>query len=164
MRPAHFLEDWSAAKQPHLWRLCGYQRIDAAQYAFADHFRFWHWRLDVGFVLDGDVVEDALVFVVHPSNAFLHDHSDLVGIGRVVSDQVGDCGGEDMAVSVLMLESFTIEGRAPSCGADEEASGAGIAGGVCKVTEALQTEHGVEDEERDHRNVERGVGHAASDE
>ena len=138
--------------------------IDAAQDAFADVVGVGHGWLDVGLVLDGDVEEDAFVLVVHASDAFLDDDGDFVGVGGVVGDEVGDGGGEHVAVTVLVLEALAVEGGATGGGADQEAAGLGVAGGVGEVADALESEHGVEDEEGDHGHFEGGVGHAAGDE
>ena len=56
---------------------------------------FRHFRMLVILVHDGDVVVDVFLFLEHAAKAVLHDHGNLEGEGRVVTDAVGDQAGED---------------------------------------------------------------------
>jgi hypothetical protein len=55
------------------------------------------------------------------AQAVLDDHRELVGEGRVVGDAVGDGGGQQMAVAVLVLQALAVERGAPGGGAEQEA-------------------------------------------
>ena len=104
------------------------------------------------------VVEDVLLLGVHPAQAVLHDHRDLVGEGRVVGDAVRDGRRQHVRVAVLVLQALAVERGAPGGAADQEAAGPRVAGRPGQVADALEPEHRVVDVERDHR----GVGHAVA--
>jgi hypothetical protein len=63
-------------------------------------------------------------------------------------------------VAVLVLQAFTVERRAARGAADEEAAGHLVRGGPDRVAGPLEAEHRVEDVDRDHRLVVRGVRRA----
>jgi hypothetical protein len=70
-------------------------------------------------------------------------------------------GGQHQAVAILVLQTFTHEGGATGGSAHEEAAGAGIIGQPDEVSYALESEHGIERVERNHRHaagVVRGTG------
>ena len=82
--------------------------VDAADDAFPDRvavgFRqLWH---RIVFVVHGDVVEAVFALLVHAAESVLQDDSELIDIGRVVADAGGDGAREDVAVAVLVLQSF----------------------------------------------------------
>src|ERR1700733_8911591 len=68
-----------------------------------------------------------------------------------------------MALAVLVLQALTVERRASGGAAHEEPARAQVARGPDEIADALEPEHRVEDEERDHllavRRVRRGGGH-----
>ena len=137
-------------------------RIQAAQDALLRAGR--HRRLDVVLVQDGQVVEDILALFVHPPDAVLNDHGEFVGERRIVRHQVRNRQGEHVAVAVLVLEPFARERRAAGRAAEQEAFAPRVAGGPDQVADALEAEHGVEDEERDHVDSVIRVGRAGGDE
>ena len=112
-----------------------------------------HRGVDVVLVHHGQVVENVLLLFEHSAHALLNDDGDLVRIGRVVRATVRDCRGKKVAVTVLVLEALTVQSRAAGGAAEEKSSGATVASGPRKVTDALETEHRVEDVERQHRDV-----------
>ena len=125
---AHLVEDRAGAEQAHGGVVAvarGGELVHAAQDALAHRFAVGHRGLAVGLVLDGDVEEDVLVALVHAADALLDDHGDLVGVGGVVGDEVGDGGGENVAVSVLVLEAFAVERGAAGGRADQGSRGRG---------------------------------------
>ena len=107
-----------------------------------------HRRHRVGLVLDRQVVEHALAVDVHAAHAVLDDDGQLVGVGRVVGEQVGHRAREQVALAVLVLQPLAREGRPPRRAADQEPPAARVGGGPDEVADALQPEHRVEDEER----------------
>ena len=91
-----------------------------------------------------------LAFLVHAANAVLHDDGDFVGEGRIVGEQLGTVLASRMAVAVLVLQAF-----AGKRGASGGAAAAGspcraVAGGPDEIADALEAEHRIVDEERNH--------------
>ena len=112
-----------------------------------------HFRMGVVFVEQGEVVVHVFVFGVHAADAVTHDDRDFVGKGRVVGDAVRDERCLHVAVAVFVLQAFTVQ-RGAACGtAEEEAARALVACGPGEVAKALEAEHGVIDEEGDHRHA-----------
>src|SRR5690606_10948795 len=161
---AHFPQDGAGAHQLHvvLAFLAGFfEQVHTTDDAFFHAFR--HRRLGVGFVHHGDVVEDVFLVFHHLLAAVLNDDRQLIGIGRVITAAVGDGGGEDMAVAVLMLQAFTVERGAPGGATDQEALGAAVAGSPGQVADTLEAEHRIEDVERQHGLVVGAVGSRTGD-
>ena len=102
-------------------------------------------------VVEGQVIEDVLARVEHPTQPFADDDRRLVGEGRVVDLAVRDRRRDQQAVPVLVLESLAVERRPAGRGAQQEASATGIAEGPQLVADALEAEHRVEDVEGHHR-------------
>ncbi len=69
-----------------------------------------------------------------------------------------ECHGIEMAVTVLVLQSFSIERCSPSSTADQEPLGSHIHSRPDRVANSLETEHGVIDVERNHVDPVRRVG------
>ena len=131
-------------------------------------------RLFVVFVVDGDVIENVLavlrsLFGIHPLHAVFYNGRELVGKGRVVGLTGRHSAGEDVAVSVLMLEAFARESGAPGGGPEQKASGPRVGRRPDGVAHPLEAEHGIKRIHRQHRHAEVGVagaggypfGHAA---
>ena len=109
-------------------------------------------------VFNGEVVEDVLVVFVHLLDAVLDHHGHFIAERRVVTAAVRDSIEQHMAVTVLVLEAFAIQGGTPGGPADEEAPGLDITRSPDQVPHPLVTEHGVEHVERDQREVVVAVG------
>ena len=78
----------------------------------------------VVFVHQGDVVEH--IFLIDIMRRMpLQNHRQLVGVGRVVADAVGDQAGLDMAVAVFVLQAFAVQRGAAGSAAQQEAARAG---------------------------------------
>ena len=113
-----------------------------------------------GLVIDGEVVHHVGVFVrsaVHARQAVSHDVANFVAVGGVVGDDGGVCCREDRRVAVGVLQSFARERRATSSGPNDKAARHGVARGPQGVTGALETEHGIEDINRDQDFTLNGV-------
>jgi hypothetical protein len=106
---------------------------------------------------------DVVMLGEHAPQAVLDDHRDLVAVGRVVGHAVGNGRSDQVAVTVLVLQTLAVERGAPGCAADEEAARPGVARGPCQVPDPLEPEHRVEDVERDHRLAVVGVGRGGGD-
>jgi hypothetical protein len=93
----------------------------------------------------------------------MNDYGDLVGVGRIVGDAVGNRRGEDVALAVRVLKPLAVEGRAAGGAAQQEAAAARVAGSPREIANALKAEHRVEDVKRDHRQVVDAVGGGGGD-
>ena len=67
-------------------------------------------------------------------------------------------------MAIHVLQTFTGQGSAASSSAEEEAAGHLVSGSPHGVTGALETEHRVEDVQRNHRLAVSGVGGTSCDE
>ena len=100
---------------------------------------------------------------VHPPQAVVDDHGELVGVGRIVGDAVRHRGGHQLAVAVLVLQAFARERRAAGGGAEQEAARLHVARRPDEVADALEAEHRVVDVERHHVDAVVRVGRAGRD-
>ncbi len=123
-----------------------------------------HGRRLVLLVHERDVVEDALAFPVHPPDAVLDDHRDLVSEGRVVGNQIRHGHRQQVAVPVLMLQPFARQRRAARGAAEQEPARPRIGGRPDEVADPLHAEHRVVDEERNDVDAVGRVGGARRDE
>ena len=64
--------------------------------------------MSIVFVHGRDVVETVLALVVHAVEAVLDNHRQLVAIGWVIADTVGNRTGNQVRVAVLVLQAFTV--------------------------------------------------------
>src|SRR5690606_12094894 len=146
---AHLPQDGTAAHQLDVllaFFLGFFQQVHAADNAFFD--TFGHRRLGVGFVHHGQVVEDVFLLFHHPARTFANNHRQLVTVGRIRAAAVRDGRGEYVAVPILVLQAFAVQGGAAGGTANQEAFGAAVACGPGQVTDALEAEHRVENVER----------------
>src|SRR3989338_3515199 len=119
---------------------------------------FRHRRHGIIFVVEGEVIENLFAFLVHPPESVPDDHGDFIGKGRVVREQGGNSTGQDVAVTVLMLQTFAVQGS-PSGGAPEQKSlGFDVACRPDQIAYPLKTKHRVEDIKRDRIESEIGIG------
>ena len=121
-------------------------------------------------VVEREVVKDigiigalALLAAVHASDAVLDDDGHLVGECRVVRLTGRHRGGENKRVPVLVLQTLAVERGSPSGSSHEEAPRPAVSGLPDEVPDALEPEHRVEGEERDHRHAARGIRRCSSD-
>ena len=115
-------------------------------------------RLQIGLVVDGDVEVDVLrVLAEHPRQTTLDDVGDLVGEGRVVSHDRRIGRGEQQGVAVGVLQPLAGQGGASGSRPQYEAAGHLVGSSPEAVAGALETEHRIEDVDRNHRLVVRGI-------
>ncbi|PQM48084.1 hypothetical protein C1Y40_01720 [Mycobacterium talmoniae] len=115
-------------------------------------------RLHVGLVVDGQVEEHVFrVLAVHPGQPAFDDVRDLVGERRIVGDHRRIRGRQQQRMAVGVLQTLPGQGGAPGGGAQQEAAGHLVAGRPQAVAGALESEHRIEDVERDHRHVVGGI-------
>ncbi len=83
----------------------------------------------------------------------MHDDRNFVSESRVVGNTVRDGQRLDVAVAVFMLQTFTVQRGTTGGAADQEAARLLVARRPAQVADTLETEHGVVNVERDHRQV-----------
>ena len=106
--------------------------------------------MGVVLVHHGDVIEHVFLFLIHPPQAVLDDDRNFVGEGRVIGHAVRNGRRQNVAVAVFMLQAFTVQRGAAGGAAEQEAARAQIARRPCQIADALETEHRIENVERDH--------------
>ena len=106
----------------------------------------------------GDVVEAVLPLFEHTPHAVLNNDRQLIGISRVVAQAIGNSCRDQVAVTILMLESFAVQSRAASSRPNQKTSRLTVTRRPGQITNALETEHGVEDIKRHHREIRDAVG------
>ena len=103
-------------------------------------------------------------FAIHALDAVLDDDGDLVRERRVVRQAVRHRPGEQVALTVLVLQPLARQ-RGPAGGpAEQEAAHALIGGRPDQVADALKAEHRIVDEERDRVDAVGGVRGSRGDE
>ncbi len=164
-RGNHFAQNRSAAQELHfrhfLVDLGFAEKIHTLEYPCFRALR--HRRVCVVFVHHRDVIKHVLLLPVHAAQPVLHNHSKFISKSRVVGNTVGNGGSNQMAVSVLVLQTFAVERGAAGSAPEQEAARAGIACRPGEVADALETEHRIENVERNHRNAVRAVGGSGGD-
>ena len=115
-------------------------------------------------VVDGDVVDRFFQIFVHPLHAVEDDRRRLVGKRRIVRTHRGKRQRVEQALPVLMLQPLAGQRRAAGGAADHEAFGPTIARGPHQVADALEAEHRVVNEERNHVDSMRRIRRAGGDE
>ncbi len=122
-------------------------------------------RLHDRLVVDRHVEDDVLgLLAVHALQTGADYVRDLVAVGRVVADDGRVGGREHRRVAVHVLGAFARQRRAASGRTDEEAARELIGSGPDAVAGALESEHRVEDVDRDHRLTVRRVRRAGGGE
>src|SRR5258707_847231 len=120
----------------------------------------WHRRHSVVLVHQSDVVKNVFAVFVHAANAVLNDDGNFVGERGIVGEQIGHRQRQDVAIAVLVLQTFARKRGAASGAAEQEAACAHIGGGPDKISDALEAEHGVVDEKGNGVDAVRGVRRA----
>ena len=120
-----------------------------------------HRRLGIVLVVEGEVVEDVLAALTeHAADAVFDDDRRFVREGWIVRADVRERRREEMAVAVLVLQALTVERRPPRGRAAHEAPAPRIAEGPDLIARSLESEHRIEDVERQHRLAVRRVARA----
>ena len=140
----------------------GRQLIDALDDAFLHAGR--HFGHSVGFILDGQVVDRRLAFLIQLLQPIHHNHGGLISEGRIVRPHGGKGDCIEQAVAVLVLQALAVEGRAAGRSADHETFGPHVGGGPNQITDTLKAEHRIVDEERNHVDAVLAIGCAGGDE
>ena len=166
LRLDHFRQNRAAAEQLRAKRRLRVRSRPESVKTLQDAVRgaLRHDRHRVLLVHHREVVEDAFLLDVHPSDAVLDDDGNLVGERRVVGHAVGIGEREQLAVAVLVLKPFARQRRASGRPAQQETTRARVGSGPDQVADALEAEHRVVDEEWDGVDAVGGVGGARGDE
>ena len=121
---------------------------------FGTSLQTWH---GVVFVQQGDVVVNVFLSLHHALQTVVQDHANFVGEGRVIGDTVRDGVSHDVAVTVFVLQAFTVEGGATRGATKQEAACLHIASRPSQIADALEAEHRVIHIERHHDAVASAV-------
>ena len=135
----------------------GFEFVDTFTDTFLSTFRHgWHV---VVFVQRGDVVVNVLLFLtVHTLQTIVHDDRNFVGVRRIVRDTVRDSQRLNMAVTIFVLQTFTVQRCTTRRPANQEATRLLVTCCPAQVADTLEPEHGVVDVERNHRQIVGAVG------
>src|SRR5690554_45477 len=159
---AHFIHDRAGAQQLNpraLLPALGFHRLELVHALDDAVFTvFRHGGLFVVLVLDGQVVEDVLILFEHLFHTVTDYHGHFVAIGRVVRLTVRNGVRQYVAVTVLVLQAFAVQGRPAGGTADQEAAGLHVARRPGQIANALEAEHGIEHVERNQREAVGAIG------
>ena len=89
--------------------------VDSVKNALAAAIR--HLRHSVILIIESDVEEQVLFLLIHPSQAVLNDHGNLINKCRIVSSAGGNGARKDQAMPVLVLQTFAGKSCSTSSGA-----------------------------------------------
>ena len=139
------------------------EAVDTAKQPF-DIEVFRDSRLRSRLIVDSQVVNDifAALRTIHAVDTVADDVSNLVAECWVVGDHRRVRSRQQLGVTVHVLQAFTCQRRAASCRPEQEAAGHLVTSGPNGVSRALETEHRVEDVERNHGHAMGGVRRADS--
>ena len=102
---------------------------------------FGHGRMHDVLVVEGDVIEDVFLLLVHPAQSFPDDQGHFIGKGGIVGENVWHRRGQDMALTIFVLEALAVQCGAASGSPHHETASSRI--GKCPdlVAGALKSEH-----------------------
>ena len=95
---------------------------------------------------------------MHSLDPLANQRRHLVCEGWIVRGDVWHGVGDQLRVTIVMLQPFAGERGAPSRCADQESADARIAALPDLIANSLESEHGVEDVERDRPHCMRCIG------
>ena len=148
LRLDDFVKDGAAAQQMHLafgLLKCRFTiKVHPLQNPLSDRLALGHGRHGVGFIGHRQIINKIFLVTVHARQSFVNNHCQFIGKGRIVSLDPRGRQGQNLAVAVLVLQTFTGQGRAPAGGPDEEATRTAVAGLPDLVTDPLKAKHGIE--------------------
>ena len=107
----------------------------------------------VVFVHQGDVIEHIFLFLDHALQTIMHDDCNFMRKGRVIGHAIRNRRRQNVAMPIFMLQALAIECRAARGATEQEATRTHVTRSPCQITNALQTEHRVEDIKRNHYPV-----------
>ena len=122
-----------------------------------------HRRHRVALILHRQIVDQILVARAHPPQPLADNHRNLIAKGRIVGHHVRKTQRHQMALPVLMLQTFAVERSAPGGRADQKAPRHLVAGRPDQIRHPLKTEDRVEDEKGQRLQPVCGVGGASGD-
>ncbi len=103
-----------------------------------------HRRHGVLLVAYRNVVDPFFPFLVEPTHPIQYDDGGLVVVGWIVGSNRWEGYGVQVAMAILVLQTFTIQGGPTGRSTDQEALGSHIGGGP-NDPNALESEHRVID-------------------
>ncbi len=105
-----------------------------------------------------------LAVFVHAADAVLDDDGDFIGERRIVGAKIRNRQRENVAVAVLVLQSFAGKRGAPGSSAQQEATDAHVGSGPDEVADALESEHRVVNKKWNGVDAVGGVSGSGGDE
>ena len=93
----------------------------------------------------------------------IDDHGEFIGKRGIVGTAIGNCRRDHMAGSVLVLQPFAAERCSPGGRAKKKPARTLISCGPDQVTDSLESEHGIENVKRQHRDAMDAVGSRGGD-
>mmetsp|Transcript_73348 Transcript_73348/g.90035 ORF Transcript_73348/g.90035 Transcript_73348/m.90035 type:complete len:270 (-) Transcript_73348:1338-2147(-) len=152
------LHDGPRPDQPDLvvgW-LCIRKLVQAFDNALIHTLRFfWHCHI---LIVCSDVVDDILILPPHLFHSVFNDRSHFIAKSRIIALDSWASQRDEQRVSILMLQSFSIESSASISCTDEKSSCTSISCLPNAVTNTLEAKHGVVDEEGQSRRMLRRIG------
>src|SRR5690606_12275122 len=96
----------------------------------------------------GDVVKAVFLIRIHTLQTVLNNDSQFIGVSGIIGAAIRNGIGQNMAVPILVLQTFTIQGGTTGSSTDQEAARLYIAGKPVQISNSLEAEHGVINVER----------------
>src|SRR5260221_13571725 len=103
------------------------------------------------FMVDHVAASEQVVMVgTRAAQAVVDDDRQFITKGGVIGNAIGNDRGKNMAVPVLVLQSFSVQSSAAGGCAEEKTPRALVARCPREIADALEAEHRIEDVERHH--------------
>ena len=102
------------------------------------------------FVHYGNVVIDVFLRLIHTAQAILNNYREFICKRGIIGYAIGNSRSRQVAMPILMLQPFSIQGRAPGRTAQQESTATHISGRPGQVADTLKAEHGIENIEWNH--------------
>ena len=124
--------------------------INSSHYPFLTTFR--HRRHFNIFVCYSEIIKLVFLLIIHSINSFFNNNSYIVSIGWIVAFYVRNCACQNMAVSILVLQTFAIKSSSSSCSTYHKSFNHHISCSPCQISYSLKTKHRIINKERNHRH------------
>ena len=105
------------------------------------------------FIHECQVIEHTFLIYIHALQTIMYHNSQLITKARVIWNTVWNGTGQNMWMTILMLQTFTIQGSAACSCTQQETLSLRISCSPGNITDTLETEHGVIHVHRNHRQI-----------
>ena len=110
------------------------------------------------FIHHSEVIEYVLLFLIHAAHTILNNHRQLISKSWIIGHTIRNGRRHQMAMAILMLQTFAIQCGAPGRAPQQKAASALVARRPHQIADTLKAKHGIVDIERHHRDTMVGVG------